>query len=128
MWNQTERSAGSFNKYGITHEILSQLNLQQEENKMSAFVIADITVNDPEGYEDYKKLAPPAIAAYGGKYLARGGKSEKLEGNWEPDRIIILEFESLETAKKFINSPEYSDARALRHKTASSNMIVVEAL
>ena len=95
---------------------------------MSAFVIADITVNDPERYEEYKKLAPPAIAAYGGKYLARGGKSEKLEGKWEPDRIIILEFESLETAKKFINSPEYSEARALRHKTASSNMIVVEAL
>ncbi len=95
---------------------------------MSAFVIADITVNDPERYEEYKKLAPPAIAAYGGKYLARGGKSEKLEGHWEPDRIIILEFESLETAKKFINSPEYSEARALRHKTASSNMIVVEAL
>ncbi len=58
----------------------------------------------------------------------RGGKSEKLEGNWEPDRVVILEFESLETAKKFINSPEYSEARALRHKTASSNMIVVEAL
>ena len=95
---------------------------------MSAFVIADITVNDPERYEDYKKLAPPAIAAYGGKYLARGGKSEILEGNWEPNRIIILEFESLETAKKFINSPEYSEARALRHKTAASNMIVVEAL
>ena len=95
---------------------------------MSAYVIADITVNDPERYEEYKKLAPPAIAAYGGKYLARGGKSEILEGNWEPDRIIILEFESLETAKKFINSPEYSEARALRHKTASSNMIVVEAL
>ena len=95
---------------------------------MSAYVIADITVNDPERYDEYKKLAPPAIAAYGGKYLARGGKSEKLEGNWEHDRIIILEFESLETAKKFIHSPEYSEARALRHKTASSNMIVVEAL
>ena len=90
--------------------------------------IADITVNDPERYEEYKKLAPPAIAAYGGKYLARGGKSEKLEGIWEPDRVVILEFESLETAKKFINSPESSEARALRHKTASSNMIVVEAL
>ena len=128
MQNRTERSAESLIKPEITHEMLFQLNLQQEENKMSAFVIADITINDPELYGEYKKLAPPAIAAYGGKYLARGGKSEKLEGNWEPDRIIILEFESLETAKKFINSPEYSEARALRHKTASSNMIVVEAL
>jgi uncharacterized protein (DUF1330 family) len=126
--NQTERSAGSLIKPGITHEILFQLNLQQEENKMSAFVIADITVNDPERYEEYKKLAPPAIAAYGGKYLARGGKSEKLEGNWEPDRVVILEFESIEKAKEWLDSQEYRKARTLRHKTASSNMIVVETL
>ncbi|HBL56182.1 MAG TPA: DUF1330 domain-containing protein [Candidatus Lambdaproteobacteria bacterium] len=95
---------------------------------MSAYVIVDITVTDPERYEDYKKLAPPAIAAYGGKYVVRGGKSEKLEGNWEPNRIVILEFESTEKAKEFINSPEYREARALRHETASSNMIVVEGL
>ena len=95
---------------------------------MSAYVIVDITVTDPERYEDYKKLAPPAIAAYGGKYVVRGGKSEKLEGNWEPNRIVILEFESTENAKEFINSPEYREARALRHETASSNMIVVEGL
>ena len=95
---------------------------------MSAYVIVDITVTDPKRYEDYKKLAPPAIAAYGGKYVVRGGKSEKLEGNWEPNRIVILEFESTEKAKEFINSPEYREARALRHETASSNMIVVEGL
>ena len=95
---------------------------------MSAYVIGDITVNDQERYEDYKKLAPPAIAAFGGKYLARGGKAEKLEGNWEPDRIVILEFESIEKAKGWLDSQEYQKARMLRHKTASSNMIVVEAL
>ena len=95
---------------------------------MSAYLIADITVTDQERYEDYKKLAPPAIAAYGGKYVARGGKSEKLEGSWDPNRIVILEFESTEKAKQFIDSPEYKEARELRHKTASSNMIVVEGL
>ena len=95
---------------------------------MSAYVIGDITVNDQERYEDYKKLAPLAIAAFGGKYLARGGKAEKLEGNWEPDRIVILEFESIEKAKEWLDSHEYRKARLLRHKTASSNMIVVEAL
>ncbi len=95
---------------------------------MSAYLIADITVTDPERYEDYKKLAPPAIAAYGGKYVARGGKSEKLEGSWDPNRIVILEFESTEKAKQFIDSPEYEEARELRHKTATSNMIVVEGL
>jgi len=95
---------------------------------MSAYLIADITVTDQERYEDYKKLAPPAIAAYGGKYVARGGKSEKLEGSWDPNRIVILEFESTEKAKQFIDSPEYKEARELRHKTATSNMIVVEVL
>ena len=95
---------------------------------MSAYVIGDITVNDQERYEDYKKLAPLAIAAFGGKYLARGGKAEKLEGNWEPDRIVILEFESIEKAKEWLDSHEYRKARLLRHNPASSNMIVVEAL
>ena len=88
----------------------------------------DITVNNQEKYEDYKKLAPPTIQNYSGKYLARGGRAEKLEGNWEPDRIVILEFESVETAKKWIDSPEYREARALRHQNASTNMIVVEGL
>ena len=95
---------------------------------MRAYVISDITVNKPERYEDYKKLAPPAIETFGGKYLARGGRAEKLEWNWEPDRIVILEFESVETAKKWIDSPEYREARALRHQNASTNMIVVEGL
>ena len=74
---------------------------------MSAYVITDITVNNPEKYEYYKKLTLPAIEAYGGKYLARGGRAEKLEGNWEPDRIVLLEFESVVKAKKWIDSPEY---------------------
>ena len=79
---------------------------------MAAYVILDITVNDPAKYEDYKKLAPPAIEAYGGKYLVRGGSMEILEGDWKPNRVVILEFQSIEMAKNWINSPEYSDARA----------------
>jgi uncharacterized protein (DUF1330 family) len=95
---------------------------------MAAYVILDITVNDPAKYEDYKKLAPPAIEAYGGKYLVRGGLMEILEGDWKPNRIVILEFQSIEMAKNWINSPEYSDARALRHQTATSHAIVVDGL
>ncbi len=95
---------------------------------MAAYVILDITVNDPAKYEDYKKLAPPAIEAYGGKYLVRGGPMEILEGDWKPNRVVILEFQSIEMAKNWINSPEYSDARALRHQTATSHAIVVDGL
>ena len=95
---------------------------------MSAYVVLDITVNDPDRYEDYKKLAPPTIEAYGGKYLARGGQMEILEGDWQPNRVVILEFDSIEMAKNWINSSEYSEARALRHQTATSHAVVVEGL
>ncbi len=95
---------------------------------MPAYVIVDINVTDPIPYEEYKKLAPPVVAAYGGKYLARGGKVETLEGDWSPTRLVILEFESAERAKQWLESPEYSAGRQLRHKTATSNMIVVEGV
>ena len=95
---------------------------------MSAYVIVDIQVTDPVGYEEYKKLAPPIVAAYGGKYLARGGKTETLEGDWSPKRLVILEFESAERAKAWLNSPEYRAPRQLRRQTTKTNMVVVEGV
>ena len=95
---------------------------------MSAYVVAEIEVDNPEGYEEYKKLAPPPIAAYGGKYIARGGRVANLEGDWQPNRIVILEFESVEKAKQWLDSDEYRGAKALRHKYATTNMIVVEGV
>ena len=95
---------------------------------MAAYVIVDIQVTDPVGYEEYKKLAPPIVAAFGGKYLARGGKTETLEGNWLPNRLVILEFESAERAKAWLNSPEYRAARQLRHQTTQTNMVVIEGV
>ncbi len=95
---------------------------------MSAYVVVEIVVKNPEGYEEYKKLAPPPIAAFGGKYIARGGKAENLEGDWKPNRIVILEFESVDKAKNWLDSEEYREAKALRHEHATSNMIVVEGV
>lgn len=95
---------------------------------MSAYVIVDVNVKDPQGYAEYKELAQAAVALYGGKYLARGGKTESLEGDWQSGRLVILEFSTLEQAKTWLNSPEYAPARALRHKYASSKMIVVEGV
>ena len=95
---------------------------------MSAYVVAEIEVDNPEGYEEYKKLAPPPIAAFGGKYIARGGRVENLEGDWQPSRIVILEFESVDKAKNWLDSEEYREAKALRHEHATSKMIVVEGV
>lgn len=95
---------------------------------MSAYVIVDIHITDPEGYEEYKKLTPPTVAAYGGRYLARGGRTECLEGDWRPERLVILEFESIERAREWLDSPEYRPIKAGRHRCARTNMIVVEGL
>lgn len=92
---------------------------------MTAYVIVDIEVTDPEGYKEYVKLAPEAVKLYGGKYIARGGHNETLEGDWQAKRLVILEFPSVEQAKDWLNSPEYAPARKMRHQYARTNMVVV---
>jgi uncharacterized protein (DUF1330 family) len=103
-------------------------SLSKEKKSMSAYVIVDIDVTDPQGYQEYIKLAPPTITAYGGKYIARGGKTEVLEGEWAPKRLVILEFENLERAKAWLESPEYHTPRQMRHRTATTNMVVIEGV
>lgn len=95
---------------------------------MTAYVIVDINVTDPTGYDEYKKLAPAAVELYGGKYIARGGRTETLEGDWAPTRLVILEFETIEQAKTWLDSSEYSEARKMRHATTISNMVVIEGV
>jgi uncharacterized protein (DUF1330 family) len=93
---------------------------------MSALVIVDIEVTDPVRYEDYKRLASASIAAHGGRYLVRGGRSEVLDGAWTPRRLVVLEFDSFEQAKAWRESPEYAEAKKVREGCARSNMVVVE--
>jgi uncharacterized protein (DUF1330 family) len=95
---------------------------------MPAFVIVDIQVRDPEAYENYKSLVPASVAAYGGRFIARGGATESLEGEWTPERIVVLEFPSLERAKQWWASPEYSDAKAIRMRAAQTRMIATEGI
>jgi len=95
---------------------------------MPAYVILDITVTDPELFEEYKKLAPATIKAYGGRYIARGGEAEALEGDWTPNRVVILGFDNADTAKAWLDSPEYREARAMRLQAATSHTIVVEGV
>ncbi len=95
---------------------------------MSAYVIVDIDVTNPEGYQEYAELAPATVILYRGRYLARGGPNETLEGDWHAKRLVILEFENVDKAKAWVNSPEYAPARKLRHQHAKSNMVVVEGI
>lgn len=93
---------------------------------MAAYVIVEVSIHDPAAYEDYKKLTPAAVAAYGGKFVVRGGQAEILEGDWQPERIVVLEFPSVERAKEWWNSEMYTAARMIRQLAASTKMIVVQ--
>ena len=95
---------------------------------MSAYVIVDITIHDNSEYDEYKKLTPASIEAYGGRFIVRGGKSEILEGNWQPERLVILEFPSVERVKEWWNSAEYSKAKSIRQRVAYTDMLVIEGV
>lgn len=95
---------------------------------MSALIIVDIEVLDPIRYEDYKRLASASIAAHGGRYLARGGETEVLDGSWTPRRLVVLEFDSVEQARGWRNSPDYAEAKKVRDTCARMNMVVVQGL
>jgi len=95
---------------------------------MPAYLIADMHVTDASRYEEYKRLAPPAIEKYGGRYIARGGESIALEGDWSPSRLVIIEFESVEKAKAWYDSPEYRAAREVRKGSGNFRMVVTKGL
>jgi len=93
---------------------------------MPAYVVADIEVQDKARYERYKDLSGAAVAKHGGRYLARGGATTVLEGSWQPKRLVILEFPSVEKAKAWWASTEYSEAKEIRQASAKTAMVLVE--
>ena len=95
---------------------------------MAAYLVVDIEVTNPAQFEEYKKLAPAAIAKYGGRYIIRGGAYEVIEGDWRPQRVTIVEFESMEKAKAFYHSPEYQVAIKARKGAATMNMLLVQGV
>ncbi len=95
---------------------------------MAAYLVVDIDVTNPVQFEEYKKLAPGAVAKYGGRYLIRGGTYESVEGDWKPQRLTVVEFESMDKAKAFYHSPEYQTAIKARKGAAKMNMLLVQGI
>ena len=95
---------------------------------MAVYAVVNVQITDPDRYAEYREQAPGSIAHYGGKYLARGGTTEVLEGEWDPQRLVILEFESMERFHEWYNSPEYAPLKRLRGEAAVTHFVVVESL
>lgn len=95
---------------------------------MPGYVIANVTVTDPDVFEEYRGMVPATIDAYGGKYLVRGGAAEVMEGNWSPNRLVVIEFESVEKAKEWYYSTEYTTAKAVRLRASTGDLLFVEGI
>lgn len=93
---------------------------------MTVYMIADVEVIDPEAYQQYIQMAPDIISRFGGRYLVRGGAVEVIEGEWNPRRLVIEAFDSLEQVKQWLASPEQQRANEIRHKAAKTNLIIVQ--
>jgi uncharacterized protein (DUF1330 family) len=95
---------------------------------MAAYVIADITVQDAELYEEYRLRVPAVIEKYGGRYLLRGGTFEAFEGECRPSRLIVLEFPGMDALRRWYQSPDYQALRTIRQRAAHTNLIAVEGV
>ncbi len=92
---------------------------------MPAYIIVETDIHDPEQYERYKQASPAAVKAGGGRFLVRGGEVAVLEGDWQPKRLVVLEFQDLDAAKQFYASDVYQEAKRLREGAANLHMVAV---
>lgn len=93
---------------------------------MAAYLFADINVTDPAKFDDYRGKVAPLVEKYGGKYLVRGGSHETVEGDWSPNRLVVIEFEDLDRAKAFYFSTEYAPVMEIRKQASTGNVLIVE--
>ena len=95
---------------------------------MAAYIVVEVEVNDPTEYQTYAKQTPASLEPYGGKFIVRGGNAETIEGDWQPERFVIIEFPNVEQAKAWYNSPEYTAIIGIRHHAAKARMILVQGV
>jgi uncharacterized protein (DUF1330 family) len=100
----------------------------QGRKELAAYLIIEIAVNDPEVYARYREAVSSNLAAAGGTYLVRGGEVEVLEGDWRPNRVVVVRFDSTDEARRWWNSSGYAELKAMRQRSAKTNMILVEGV
>lgn len=93
---------------------------------MAGYIIAEVEVTDPDTYWTYRSQTPGVVEKYGGRFIVRGGQTETLEGDWQPGRMVVIEFADVAAAKRFYQSPEYQAIIGFRQRAATSRIILVE--
>ncbi len=95
---------------------------------MAAYIVVDVEVTDQTVYQTYAKQTAATLEPYGGKFIVRGGNAEIIEGDWQPKRLVVIEFPGVEQAKAWYNSPEYTAIIGIRHRSANARMILVQGV
>ncbi|MER9235725.1 DUF1330 domain-containing protein [Mesorhizobium sp. M0622] len=95
---------------------------------MAAYLIADVAITDAAVFEEYRREVPATEARYGGRYIARGGPTKVLEGDWEPHRLVIVEFPDMASLMAWYDSPEYGRLKAIRERSAKTRIIALEGM
>jgi uncharacterized protein (DUF1330 family) len=95
---------------------------------MPAYVIAETDINNPEQYERYRAVVPATLEAYGGRFLVRGGEHAVLEGEWQPTRLVVIEFDDLDAVRRWYDSPEYQEAKQVREGAATMRLVAVQGV
>ena len=95
---------------------------------MAAYFIVDVNVEDSATYDEYRKLVNPTLELYGGKFLVRGGATETIEGDWQPQRLVVIEFENTGHFRRWYDSPEYSAAREVRFRASHARAVLVQGV
>ncbi|HEY0757278.1 MAG TPA: DUF1330 domain-containing protein [Ktedonobacteraceae bacterium] len=95
---------------------------------MAAYFVIDVTIEDPVAYASYRELVGPTLELYGGKFLARGGVTETIEGDWQSQRLVILEFADMTQFHRWYDSPEYSVAKEIRFKASHARALLIQGV
>jgi uncharacterized protein (DUF1330 family) len=93
-----------------------------------AYVVVDVQRTDLEAAARYSELSGPSVARHGGRFLVRGGASQVLEGSWDPERVVVIEFPSVEVAREWYDSDDYGEARSVRADAGTWSMVLVEGV
>jgi uncharacterized protein (DUF1330 family) len=113
---------------GINMAPNSHARIRYGEGAMAAYVLVNVEITDSAGFAEYRKLVPATIAAFGGRFLTRGGATEVLEGEWQPHRLVIIEFPDVAAIKAWYHSPEYQRLLELRKRTATSDLVILDGV
>ena len=120
-------SCYAVNQAGLTWRV-ARMRAKFPGEAMAAYVLVNVEITNSAGFAEYRKLVPATIAAFGGRFLTRGGATEVLEGEWIPKRLVILEFPDVATIKAWYHSPEYQQLLELRKRTATSDFVIIDGV